>query len=324
MPATPVRPAHPSTVAANRKRSPSTRSSAGIWKPFSSKPERPSTDCRSMSRKRCGPTSNAAFWPTGSCAPHHPPVHETRPARRHRSRSARRRGARAGGSHRGFGARAHRPRGTHGSAPATGPERSGHRGAYGALVLRFARLFAACGYADRGPGPAGTRTLMPLRSPTGPGLGAPAHCRCRPSFLRAQNAVVGWDPPSPALSDGTAGEAGGSGSPAPVSSPTLLRGPGAPGPGPRPHRAGPEPVAEPAAADGSASATSCGHRLGWAALLARVFGADLSECAACGGRLRIIAALTDPTSIRTYLEGVGLPGVPPPRAPPQPQLEFAA
>ena len=47
----------------------------------------------------------------------------------------------AGGSHRGFGARAHRHRGTHGSAPATGPERSGHRGAYGALVLRFARLF---------------------------------------------------------------------------------------------------------------------------------------------------------------------------------------
>ena len=84
-----------------------------------------------------------------------------------------------------------------------------------------------------------------------------------------------------------------------------------------------KPVAEPAA-DCDASAPSCGHRLGWAALLARVFGVDLSECAACGGGLRIIAALTDPTSIRTYLEGVGLPGVPPPRAPPQPQLEFAA
>ena len=45
------------------------------------------------------------------CAPHHPPVHETRPARRHRSRSAHRRGARAGGSHRGFGARDHRGEG---------------------------------------------------------------------------------------------------------------------------------------------------------------------------------------------------------------------
>ncbi len=84
-----------------------------------------------------------------------------------------------------------------------------------------------------------------------------------------------------------------------------------------------KPVAEPAA-DGDTSAPSCAHRLGWAALLARVFGADLSQCAAGGGRLRIIAALTDPTSIRTYLEGVGLPGVPPPRAPPPPPFEFAA
>ncbi len=80
-----------------------------------------------------------------------------------------------------------------------------------------------------------------------------------------------------------------------------------------------KPVAEPAAADGDTSAPSCAHRLGWAALLARVLGADLSAGAACGGRLRIIAALTDPTSIRTYLEGVGLPA----RAPP-PLFEFAA
>ena len=51
---------------------------------------------------------------------------------------------------------------------------------------------------------------------------------------------------------------------------------------------------------------------------------DISECPACGGRLRIIAALTDPTSIRSYLEGVGLPAIPPPRAPPVPRFEFAA
>ena len=85
-----------------------------------------------------------------------------------------------------------------------------------------------------------------------------------------------------------------------------------------------QPVAEPAAADGSASAASCGHRLRWATLLARVFSSDLSECAACGGRLRILAARTDPASIRTYLEGVGLPAMPPPRAPPEPLFEFAA
>ena len=39
-----------------------------------------------------------------------------------------------------------------------------------------------------------------------------------------------------------------------------------------------------------------------------MFSSDLSECRACGGRLRIIAALTDPASIRTYLEGVGAAG----------------
>ena len=86
-----------------------------------------------------------------------------------------------------------------------------------------------------------------------------------------------------------------------------------------------QPVAEPSAADGSTSAAACGHRLRWATLLvARVFSSDLSECAACGGRLRIVAALTDPASIRTCLEGVGLPAMPPPRAPPEPLFEFAA
>ena len=90
-----------------------------------------------------------------------------------------------------------------------------------------------------GPDRRGLERLCRYVARPGPGGGASAHSRCRPSFLRAQNAVVGWDPPSPALSDGTAGEAGGSGSPAPVSSPALPRGPGAPGPGPRAHRAGP-------------------------------------------------------------------------------------
>ena len=37
------------------------------------------------------------------------------------------------------------------TTPAPGPERSGHRSAYGALVLCFARLFPACGNADRRP-----------------------------------------------------------------------------------------------------------------------------------------------------------------------------
>ena len=42
------------------------------------------------------------------------------------------------------------------------------------------------------------------------------------------------------------------------------------------------------------------HRLTWAALLARVFALDVTVCPTCGGRLRWIAALTDPASVRRY------------------------
>ena len=63
---------------------------------------------------------------------------------------------------------------------------------------------------------------------------------------------------------------------------------------------------------------------GWAVLLARVFQFDVTVCPACGGQMKIIAALTDAHSIRTYLEGVGLPARAPPVAParPDPQHEF--
>ena len=47
------------------------------------------------------------------------------------------------------------------------------------------------------------------------------------------------------------------------------------------------------------------HRVSWAKLLARVFQGsllpvDVTECPACGGRLKIVAALTDPVSVRRY------------------------
>jgi len=62
--------------------------------------------------------------------------------------------------------------------------------------------------------------------------------------------------------------------------------------------------------------------------LARVFALDVTVCPACGGRLRLIAALTDPASVRRYLQGVGLqtepPPLIPPRAPPQQEWDFAA
>ena len=74
------------------------------------------------------------------------------------------------------------------------------------------------------------------------------------------------------------------------------------------------------AADRDSSAPPCAHRLRWATLLARVFSSDLSACANCGGRLLIVAALTDPD-----LSGGGrIAGGAPPRASPQLQFEFAA
>jgi len=89
----------------------------------------------------------------------------------------------------------------------------------------------------------------------------------------------------------------------------------------------PSPTGSPAAGD-SLAPPLCPHRLTWAALLARVFALDVTVCPACGGRLRLIAARTDPASVRRYLQGVGLPTEPPPlispRAPPQQEWDFAA
>ena len=66
------------------------------------------------------------------------------------------------------------------------------------------------------------------------------------------------------------------------------------------------------------------HRLAWAVLLARVFQLDLTVCEPCGGTVKIVAAVTEPASIRTYLDGVGLPARAPPIAPARthPQQQF--
>ena len=67
-------------------------------------------------------------------------------------------------------------------------------------------------------------------------------------------------------------------------------------------------------------------RLGWAALLARVFALDVTLCPACSGRLRLVAVRSDPAAIRSYLSGVGLAAEPPAiaaaRPPPQRALEL--
>ena len=71
-------------------------------------------------------------------------------------------------------------------------------------------------------------------------------------------------------------------------------------------------------------AGSTKYRLTWAALLARVFQIDVSVCPACGHKMKIIAFITDPASVRRYLEGAGLPTDAPPIAPARspPQQEF--
>ena len=70
------------------------------------------------------------------------------------------------------------------------------------------------------------------------------------------------------------------------------------------------------------------RRIAWADLLRSVFRVAVAECPACGGPMKILAAVTAPRSIRRYREGVGLPSRAPPIAParpdPQPELEFAA
>ncbi len=68
------------------------------------------------------------------------------------------------------------------------------------------------------------------------------------------------------------------------------------------------------------------NRILWAALLARTWGLKMETCPDCGGRMRIVAAVTDPASVKTYLEGVGLdseiPKLKSPRAPPQAELDM--
>ena len=68
------------------------------------------------------------------------------------------------------------------------------------------------------------------------------------------------------------------------------------------------------------------RRLGWASLLARVFAVDVMRCPSCGGRLGLVAVLSDPASIGRYLSGVGLAAAPPAiaaaRPPPQRELDL--
>ena len=62
-------------------------------------------------------------------------------------------------------------------------------------------------------------------------------------------------------------------------------------------------------------AASAKGRIRWAHLLKQVFDIDIEQCPHCGGQLKLIAAIEEPTAIARILTHLGLPAQPPPRAP---------
>jgi hypothetical protein len=68
-----------------------------------------------------------------------------------------------------------------------------------------------------------------------------------------------------------------------------------------------------------------GSRLPWALLLQRVFMTDALTCPKCQGRMKILAAITEPVAIRKILDHLGIPSEAPRRtaARPPPQSELS-
>ena len=67
--------------------------------------------------------------------------------------------------------------------------------------------------------------------------------------------------------------------------------------------------------------------MSWAQRLKRVFNIDITTCQACGGTMKVIAAIEDPAVIRKILDHLGhnasttVPtSFPQPRAPPQAEI----
>ena len=55
----------------------------------------------------------------------------------------------------------------------------------------------------------------------------------------------------------------------------------------------------------------------WADLLQRVFEVDALRCPACGGRMRILSAITEPDVARRILDWLDMPARAPPLAGPK-------
>ncbi len=69
--------------------------------------------------------------------------------------------------------------------------------------------------------------------------------------------------------------------------------------------------------DDAAPSRVAGRYRPWAELLKRTFALDVLACPDCGGRLRLVAMVTEAASITRYLRAVGEPVEPPARAPPR-------
>jgi hypothetical protein len=81
---------------------------------------------------------------------------------------------------------------------------------------------------------------------------------------------------------------------------------------PRPGSIDPGPVSPDARARLQANVAPPPRRTAWADLLQRVFEVDALRCSACGGRMRILSAITEPDVARRILEWLDMPS----RAPP--------
>jgi hypothetical protein len=74
--------------------------------------------------------------------------------------------------------------------------------------------------------------------------------------------------------------------------------------------AGPDSCGPPAPCD-----TTGSRYRPWAELLKRTFGIDVETCPRCGGRMRLLALITEPPNVARFLRHLGEPTEPPPRAP---------
>jgi hypothetical protein len=89
-------------------------------------------------------------------------------------------------------------------------------------------------------------------------------------------------------------------------------------PKPRPGQVADDATATCAPTPCSATPSATGSRYRpWAELLRRTFAVDVETCPRCGGRMHLMALITEPQSVQRFLRHRGEPTEPPARAPPR-------